>query len=743
LLESTQTESWERRVRVEPHRRRRFRLLNERRVTLLIAALALLALRAFFLPPSLEDLDSVNFDLGVHDFDPLRHQPHPPGYPVFIAVAKIAHSLWPDHASALALVSALFGAFTVFPLYSLLRVLVTPGAAVLACVLTLFCPLVWFNSVRPMSDTTGFFFVLAAQAAVVRLLCSTSPGSSEHRTAWIAGVLVGIAMGVRSQAIFLVGPLLVLTIVLRRTAALRLILGTTAGVLVWAIPLVVSSGGIMPLLRSFLQLVEDALPSEPLVKRFTLARAYDSALHVFVEPWNSLAVARAVLIASAVGFTMLLLRARRSLIIAAVLFVPYLAYHYLLQMTETIRYAIPTIPLIALGAATAVDRLCDLMLGSKTTVAVALMVYLGLQTYPALEAFHRTLSPPAQAIEFLRLQDTGARRIHVAGNFVFTRYLQRLSERFTVMYARPMMARYALNEYWKGGGEEPILFLKDRQRTMTFFFASDGVQLLQRWQWPAAVRPLMMGERPGEIDLVRLDPPSWFSESGFMLSAEAGTPDVVARQPHALYIHRSSAQHLLSVTGSVVSQATVDVDVRVGGRVQERVTVAGTFKVQTRLRTDESPGPYLPVVLNAGAPLLLTGVAVEPIDRAALHLRHGFFLPERDEQRIAYRWMGRRARAEVFLPNGRGRVRLRGRVPVEHFEQPVILRTTWNGRPLAAIRIDDTDLDVELELKGSANKAWNTLDLESSHTFVPSRVEGTDDHRELAVRIYALDLEEL
>ena len=67
------------------------------------------------LPTTLEDIDSVNFALGVRDFDPALHRPHPPGYPVYIAVAKAATAataaLWPGgridrvEARALAAVS--------------------------------------------------------------------------------------------------------------------------------------------------------------------------------------------------------------------------------------------------------------------------------------------------------------------------------------------------------------------------------------------------------------------------------------------------------------------------------------------------------------------------------------------------------------------------------------------------------------------------------------------------------------
>ena len=52
-------------------------------------ALIFFALHLPYLPASLEDLDSVNFALGVGHYDVARHQPHPPGYPVFILIAKI------------------------------------------------------------------------------------------------------------------------------------------------------------------------------------------------------------------------------------------------------------------------------------------------------------------------------------------------------------------------------------------------------------------------------------------------------------------------------------------------------------------------------------------------------------------------------------------------------------------------------------------------------------------------------
>src|SRR5687768_6786611 len=82
-------------------------------------AIAYLAAHLPFLAPSLEDYDSINFALGLRDFDPARHQPHPPGSPVYIALGRVmfaaVNSVAPaanrpdTEALALALLSAIAG----------------------------------------------------------------------------------------------------------------------------------------------------------------------------------------------------------------------------------------------------------------------------------------------------------------------------------------------------------------------------------------------------------------------------------------------------------------------------------------------------------------------------------------------------------------------------------------------------------------------------------------------------------
>ena len=40
------------------------------------------------LPASLADLESINFGLAVREFDVTASQPHPPGSPLYVGVAK-------------------------------------------------------------------------------------------------------------------------------------------------------------------------------------------------------------------------------------------------------------------------------------------------------------------------------------------------------------------------------------------------------------------------------------------------------------------------------------------------------------------------------------------------------------------------------------------------------------------------------------------------------------------------------
>src|SRR4051812_1843159 len=156
--------------------------LRSRRAVYAVAGAWLLA-HLPFLAPALEDIDSINFALGLHHFEPALHQPHPPGYPVFIALGRVAlaiiHLVAPAmpylraDTLALALWSAIGGALAIVCLGYVFGELTRDdgrarpaamwGAAVVAVT-----PLFWMTGLRPMSDMAGLGVACAAQALLLR-----------------------------------------------------------------------------------------------------------------------------------------------------------------------------------------------------------------------------------------------------------------------------------------------------------------------------------------------------------------------------------------------------------------------------------------------------------------------------------------------------------------------------------------------------------------------------------------------
>ena len=224
-----------------------------------LVAIAILyfAVHLFFSPPTLEDLDSINFALGVRDFDVAAHQPHPPGYPVFIALAKASTAVFgaagvPSPAvRGLAFWSALSGALLIVLLFRLFRALdgsdrrAAWAAAIVAC-----SPLVWFSALRPLSDMTGLAGVVAAQALIVSVLFAhRSDDAPAAGTRLLAGAfLSGLIVGIRAQTFVLTLPLLAFAMLFPASHIAwrrRLLapIGFAAGVVVWGVPLLLASGG--------------------------------------------------------------------------------------------------------------------------------------------------------------------------------------------------------------------------------------------------------------------------------------------------------------------------------------------------------------------------------------------------------------------------------------------------------------------------------------------------------------------
>ena len=709
-------------------------------IALLCGVIGLLALRLPFLPPTLEDIDSVNFDLGVHDYDPVRHQPHPPGFPVYILMARLIHPSFDSHAAGLGALSALLGSLVLVPLYFLMRGLTTPSGAALACVLTLCNPIVWFNSVRPMSDLAGFFLVTTAQCVLVTALQAGAGG--RRQLWWLAGTaLAGISIGVRVQAAWLVGPLLLYGMWRLRSSRLAAatVLCLAGAVAVWLVPMLALSGGVGPFVASFLTMMQAAVPADMLVTGFSVRRAAYSVVDVWFSPWLTASFGAAVLCLAAVGLVSLARADRRLLTLVMVLFLPYAAYHYLTQATQHLRYAIPLIPLAAFLAAVPIVVAAQRVRLLVPLMAVIVVAAAGVITVPALAAYHSTPSPPFQALAAVEAQDRDGGEVVVTGHYMFERYLALVRKHNVLLPAQGAVE--TLRAYWRGGGRKPVLFLKDPMRTTLLQFGQDRPERLGRWRWPAPVRPFMKGERPGSVDLIRLEAPLWFSESGLLVTAEAGPVEKVLAEKSRLRVRASPRRRAVVVSGFLRGARAADISLALADRQRAEWSVGERFTLRTFLEPMPRASGYLPISLSATTPSVFTDVWLEPDDTRFIRPSHGFYTAERDGDATLFRWISPGAIAAAYLPDSSGRLTIEGWIPTEYYRLPVTLLLDWNGRPLASVNVSTSWFRIEQEVRRSSDTPWGELRIRSSQSFVPDEVQRNGDRRNLSVRIYRLTLQ--
>jgi len=197
-----------------------------------------LATRFCFIAGYLDSCDSIDFALGLRDYDLSLFQPHFPGYPVYIFISRFFSKLFHNDVWALSLPGVLFGSFTIFPLSLLAKHLFSEKVAIVTAIFYLFNPLCWLQSERPTSDTMGLFFVILS-ACLLCYACATA-----HKGCIFWGSLaLGFGLGVRISnfpfiALWAASLFYVTTLKMpRETKALFPgLLGLTFGIIAWLFP---------------------------------------------------------------------------------------------------------------------------------------------------------------------------------------------------------------------------------------------------------------------------------------------------------------------------------------------------------------------------------------------------------------------------------------------------------------------------------------------------------------------------
>ena len=718
-----------------------------------------------FLAPSLEDYDSINFALGLRDFDPSRHQPHPPGSPVYILLGRallapivaVAPALGATEAEALtlALWSALAGLVAIVAAASVFAACATPRSArapMWAAALLASAPLFWISGLRPMSDLVGLAAALSAQALMLG-------GRTEGRGLIAGAFLSGVAAGIRVQTVWLTVPLCAAVLWQRSSRATgarlasRAFAALTAGGLAWAIPLVADSGGVTGYLSALrLQAGEDFAWVNMLALDPTPRRLAFALYETFALSWASGALAATVAVAALAGGLIMLTRERAPLGWLLVAFAPYLLFHLLFQETITVRYALPALPLVAFLAVRGLAAAGRLMAPLTAALVVAALAMAapasaayGREAHPAFRAAadaarRRAASPPGAVYAHHSVW----RALHAEAAFADVPEPPRLYE-----WLGPVA-------YWRHGGTAPIWFFADPRRTDLALIDPRARQDVTRYTWAVADRPELSGVRPVGADWYRIPPPGWFTEEGWSLTPEAGglaraTAAGPDRQPIRAWVRRRAGPLHLLVGGRHLGEPgdpAAQFELAVDGVVRDRWTL--TVEDRNFLRFLDLPegiaageGIYAPLTIvsraaRAGqAPVGVRQFDIQPADRLVYAFGEGWHEEEYDAATgRRWRWTSGRSVLRVKGARGAVQVRLRAESPLQYFSAPPTVRVVAGGRVVAQ-REPDADFEWTVTVpEGDLARGDGAIVIETTPVYLPGPAEGTADDRQLGLRVF-------
>jgi hypothetical protein len=214
-------------------------MVSRQKLFLVLLTGAVAITRFVFRSHYLYDLDSVNFALAMGRFDPSVHQPHPPGYFLYICGGRLLNIVFHDANLALVVLSILASCGVAVVIYRMTLDWFGPMAAQFAGIFFLLSPLAWFHGIVALTYIVEAFFSAFLGYLCWRIYCG--------RAGYIlpAAVVLGVSAGVRPSSLVFLAPLFLFSLQKatrkeRWIGLATLVLTLTA----WFVPMIVASGGL-------------------------------------------------------------------------------------------------------------------------------------------------------------------------------------------------------------------------------------------------------------------------------------------------------------------------------------------------------------------------------------------------------------------------------------------------------------------------------------------------------------------
>lgn len=222
---------------------------RESALPLLLFVITVLS-RLPFTSMMLYTMDSAQYALALDNFDVVAHQPHPPGYFLYVMAGRLFHIFIPDPNFALIALNITCSALAVVVIHDLGKRMGGSKCGLLAALFAITSPNFWFHGEVALN-----YAVEAFLSAAVALLCWRIIHKEDHLV-WALAIFMAITGGVRqSTAVFLL-PLCILSMrklpVSRNvSAAILCILSTLA----WVVPMLFMTG-VDAYIKAFKELMQ-------------------------------------------------------------------------------------------------------------------------------------------------------------------------------------------------------------------------------------------------------------------------------------------------------------------------------------------------------------------------------------------------------------------------------------------------------------------------------------------------------
>ena len=183
--------------------------------------------------------DSVNFALGIREFDIARHQPHPPGYPVYIGLAKFLNLFIKDVNKDLIILSIIFSVGAVILIYLLGKEMFNYKCGLASAIFLIISPLFWAYGELALSYTADAFASVLLGYLSYKLL------KGEKKYVWGLSIVLGLTGGIRQTLLFFFLPLWVRGLISLKSGRelIKQIFVLVITCLFWVVPLLILSGG--------------------------------------------------------------------------------------------------------------------------------------------------------------------------------------------------------------------------------------------------------------------------------------------------------------------------------------------------------------------------------------------------------------------------------------------------------------------------------------------------------------------